>query len=97
MSTLVSSLITISVLTADPQLERLQVKDAKREALVFASTKPAPQSGAPLVFVFHGHGGDMKRAARKFPVHELWPEAVVIYMQGLRGTAGKTCGEYSDQ
>lgn len=38
---------------------------------------------APLVFVFHGHGGSMRNAARSMPLHEVWPEAVVVYPQGL--------------
>ena len=37
----------------------------------------------PLVFSFHGHGGSMANAARSFSFHTAWPEAIVIYMQGL--------------
>lgn len=40
-------------------------------------------SGAPLVLVFHGHGGTSQQAARTFGIHSHWPEAVVIYPQGL--------------
>lgn len=43
-----------------------------------AITKPSP-----VVFGFHGHGGSMKNAARSFRIHEHWPEAIVVYMQGL--------------
>ncbi|MBI3857308.1 MAG: prolyl oligopeptidase family serine peptidase [Planctomycetes bacterium] len=35
------------------------------------------------MFGFHGHGGSMQNAARSFKIHELWPEAVVVYLQGL--------------
>ena len=52
-----------------------------REALVWVPEKTAALP--PLVFVFHGHGGDVRRAARNFRLHEVWPEAVVVYMQGL--------------
>lgn len=53
-----------------------------RTALVH---RPAglPQDGAPIVFAFHGHGGTARQAARSFPLHEHWPEAIVIYPQGL--------------
>ena len=53
-----------------------------REALVAApaSAKSAP---APLVFAFHGHGGNMNNAARMYHIHTLWPEAIVLYPQGL--------------
>ncbi len=37
----------------------------------------------PIVFAFHGHGGSMKNAARTFEYHTLWPEAIVIYPQGI--------------
>jgi polyhydroxybutyrate depolymerase len=37
----------------------------------------------PVVFVFHGHGGSMRGAARSFGLHALWPEAIVVYLQGL--------------
>src|SRR6478672_3764464 len=42
----------------------------------------------PLVFDFHGHGGKDRHAARSHRLHEAWPEAVVVYMQGLN-TPGK--------
>ncbi len=53
-----------------------------REALVYAP----PQAGtnaAPVVFAFHGHGGSMQNAARTFSYHTRWPQAIVVYMQGL--------------
>ena len=43
-----------------------------------ALTKPAP-----VVFVWHGHGGSMRNAVNMFGFHKLWPEAVSVYMQGL--------------
>ncbi len=53
-----------------------------REGLVHvpATAKSQP---APLVFVFHGHGGNMRNVARTFALHTLWPEAIVVYLQGL--------------
>lgn len=45
-------------------------------------------SPAALVLVFHGHGGSAEQAARSFRIHELWPEALVVYPQGLP-TPGK--------
>jgi polyhydroxybutyrate depolymerase len=37
----------------------------------------------PLVFAFHGHGGTAENAARRMAFHELWPDAVSVYAQGL--------------
>ena len=58
-----------------------------REALVYVppTAKSAP---VPVIFAFHGHGGTMAFAERKFSFHTLWPEAMVVYPQGLP-TAGK--------
>ena len=59
----------------------------KREALVYAPSKKT-EGKVPLVFDFHGHGGTARHAARTHHLHETWPEAVVVYMQGLN-TPGK--------
>lgn len=67
---------------ADLQLIQLEVAGAKRQALVAVPESVGPD-GAPLVFVFHGHGGTMRHAARSMPIHEHWPEATVVFPQGL--------------
>lgn len=80
-------LFVLLLAALDPQRMEWKVDDVVREALVCAPTKEG--AGAPpLVFGFHGHGGSMQNAARSFSFHELWPEAVVVYMQGLP-TPGK--------
>ncbi|HWA97701.1 MAG TPA: hypothetical protein VG713_04390 [Pirellulales bacterium] len=43
-----------------------------------AKTQPTP-----VVFAFHGHGGSAQGAARMFRFHESWPEAMVVYLQGV--------------
>ncbi len=53
-----------------------------RQALVWIP-ESAATNAAPLVFAFHGHGGAAAQASRSFRMHEFWPEAVVVYMQGL--------------
>jgi polyhydroxybutyrate depolymerase len=55
----------------------------QRKALVFAPP-PSTQGGPhPLVFVFHGHGGTMQSAAQGAHIQTLWPDAIVVYPQGL--------------
>jgi polyhydroxybutyrate depolymerase len=67
---------------AEPLAEKeWQIDGVARKALVYAP--PAATAPAPLVFAFHGHGGSMANAAKSFRVHALWPEAVVVYPQGL--------------
>lgn len=65
-----------------PALKKItwKVGDDAREALVYA---PTGSGKKPLVFAWHGHGGTADFAARKFAFHKLWPEAVVVYPQGL--------------
>jgi polyhydroxybutyrate depolymerase len=53
-----------------------------REALV-AVPSSATTNESPVVFAFHGHGGTMRSAARSFGYHQIWPEAIVVYPQGL--------------
>lgn len=69
---------------ADDLLVRREwkVDGITREALVHVP--PAAKTTiAPVVFAFHGHGGSMQNAARMFGYHTLWPEAIIVYMQGL--------------
>lgn len=49
----------------------------------FLHLPSSSQQPAPVIFVFHGHGGSASAVASSFGLHTLWPEAVVIYLQGL--------------
>ncbi|MES2459755.1 MAG: dienelactone hydrolase family protein [Armatimonadota bacterium] len=57
-----------------------QIDGVLREALVALPPKTA---GAPLIFAFHGHGGTAGFAARRWRLHTLWPEAIVVCPQGM--------------
>lgn len=86
------SLITVSLLaclpfaiaTAQPPDSSVMdwtIDGVKRQAVVIP---PAQRSdgGAPVMLVFHGHGGTMRLMQRKgFQKH--WPEAIVVCPQGL--------------
>lgn len=74
-------LLTYS-LAAEPAHREWVIEGLKREGLVHvpAAAKTQP---SPVVFAFHGHGGNMHNATRMFPIHELWPEAIVVFLQGL--------------
>jgi polyhydroxybutyrate depolymerase len=71
-----------------PLAESLTIDGVERQAIVYTNAKPAPGAGAPVVFVFHGHGGTAQNVARRLRIHEMWPEAVVVYMQGIPGVVG---------
>jgi polyhydroxybutyrate depolymerase len=66
------------------------VDGAERQALVFSPTTSVPATGSPLIVVFHGHGGNIRHTAANFRLQELWPEAMVVYLQGLTGVPGRT-------
>lgn len=90
----VSAIFTLCVATciqlgaADPQPRReWSVEGATREGLVFVPPT-AKTTATPVVFAFHGHGGTMQNAARSFAYQKVWPEALVVYLQGLN-TPGK--------
>ncbi|MEP6747846.1 MAG: esterase [Bacteroidota bacterium] len=58
------------------------VDGTDREAMVYlpvsATLKPAP-----IVFIFHGHGGSMENMFRSRGFEKLWPEAIIVCPQGL--------------
>ncbi len=69
---------------ADSKLERKSwtVEDVERTALIYVP-EDADKKDSPVVFAFHGHGGSARQAARSFHMHKEWPEAIVVYMDGL--------------
>jgi polyhydroxybutyrate depolymerase len=85
-ATLLCTLLALSSdFAADPPqpVEReWKVGSDARKAIVYAPAT-ATKEPTPLVFAFHGHGGTMGHAARTMAYHQQWPEAVVVYMQGL--------------
>lgn len=59
------------------------IEGVTRQALVFTPTASA-STKAPVVFFFHGHGGNMNQGGKSpNAIQNLWPEAIVVYPQGL--------------
>lgn len=61
------------------------VDGAEREAILYLP-KPGPEGkpvASPVVLAFHGHGGKATFVQRSMAFQEAWPEAVVVYPQGL--------------
>jgi len=76
---------------AEPLREwQISVNGVARSALIYAPPS-AKSSPAPVVFVFHGHGGSSRNAERSFHMEQEWPAAIVVYMQGL-----PTVGQLTD-
>ena len=55
----------------------------QREAIVFAPAHAFLPIRHPLIVAFHGHGGNMQGTALQMHLETLWPEAIVVYPQGL--------------
>ncbi|MBV8882195.1 MAG: prolyl oligopeptidase family serine peptidase [Planctomycetaceae bacterium] len=78
---MVPLLLAVLLQAAAPQKVEWTVDGTPRDGLVFVPRQAA--EAPPLVFGFHGHGGSALQASRSFRIHEEWPEAVVVYLQGL--------------
>jgi polyhydroxybutyrate depolymerase len=63
------------------EIVEVKVNGATRRALVITQEKRSEKS--PLVFVFHGRTGTMFGAAERMAIHKYWPEATVVYPQGM--------------
>ncbi len=71
---------------AEPVPTKWTVDGIEREALIYLPVSSA-KSKPPVIFGFHGHGGNMHFAARGMAFQDHWPQAIVVYPQGLP-TAG---------
>jgi polyhydroxybutyrate depolymerase len=70
------------------QTERtFDVDGVKRTAVIYEGSL---KDKKPVVFVFHGHGGNTRNAQRKLNFHDAWKDALVVYMQGIPGVVGIT-------
>lgn len=64
------------------------VDGRKRTAIVVVPRRTAKP--APLVLAFHGHGGTGAGLERQLDIAARWPEAIVVYPDGLVGHRGIT-------
>ena len=71
---------------AAAQVMRWQVDGETREAIVHAPASPGGER-APLVLSFHGFGDNMQNF-QYTNVHVAWPDAIVVYFQGLERRGG---------
>lgn len=70
-----------SVSAAEPAPTKWIVDGVEREAVVYLPA--VSDSKTPAIFAFHGHGGNMHFAAGGMAFQNSWPEAIVVYPQGL--------------
>jgi len=64
-----------------------RVAGEARQAIVYEPSASSPTGSSPLVLSFHGRGDDMENF-QYTRMHEAWPQAIVVYFQGLPNGEG---------
>jgi len=68
----------------EPQVMKWTIDGTARLAIVYPPAVQVGRNKAPLIFAFHGHGDNAWFVAtEQFAFQNLWPEAVIVYPQGL--------------
>jgi len=81
-ATLIVLLSTAAAYGETPVRREWTIDGVTREALI-AVPATAHTTACPVVFAFHGHGGNMRNVAQRFAYQTHWPQAIAVYMQGL--------------
>jgi polyhydroxybutyrate depolymerase len=78
-------LAACSVRAAAPSGSQMNwtVDGVQRVALVYPPSQKDASGKVPVILAFHGHGGDMNDAHAGMHFETYWPEAVIVYLQGL--------------
>jgi polyhydroxybutyrate depolymerase len=88
---LLAAVMTLAVHPAvaqDAKTMTWTVGSDTRQAIVYAPSVPAGGGRAPLVLSFHGHGDNMQNF-QQTGLHRAWPQALVVYFQGLPSRDGQ--------
>jgi polyhydroxybutyrate depolymerase len=72
---------------AQAQTITLTVDGVRREAILVLPSRQAP-GRTPVLFAFHG-AGDTAENFSGVGFHQAWPEAAVVYVQGVSRTPGR--------
>ena len=71
------------------QAMNFTIDGVQRQAFILAPANASRSAERlPLIFAFHGHGGNMVQTAAQMRFDKVWPEAIVVYMQGLPTKTG---------
>src|SRR5438094_10481411 len=73
--------------TASAETITWKVDGETRLAILYAPSTKSAGEKAPLVFSFHGHGADIQNF-QYTGIHRMWPQAIVVYFQGLPSRDG---------
>jgi polyhydroxybutyrate depolymerase len=70
-----------------PKAMTWMVGGVARQGIVYAPSVSAAVGNVPLVLSFHGRGDNMQNF-QHVDLHRAWPEALVVYFQGLPSRDG---------
>jgi polyhydroxybutyrate depolymerase len=83
--TLVAATWLSAAVSVQAQAMHFTIDGVERQAFVLAPANASRSTQKlPLLFAFHGHGGNMVQTAAQMRFDKVWPTAIVVYMQGLR-------------
>ncbi len=80
--TLIAVATTLWARTASAEVITWKIDGDTRRAIVYAPSADSPANKAPLILSFHGHGDNVQNF-QFTNMHRAWPEAIVVYFQGL--------------
>jgi polyhydroxybutyrate depolymerase len=72
-----------------PQIIEWTIGGKLRKALVYIPASAKTQA-TPVIFLYHGHGGNMQNIYNTRGFDKLWPEAITICPQGLNTVGALT-------
>ena len=84
---LVGLLLILSARGASAEVVSWQVDGETREAIVYAPAASGGAAEVQLVLSFHGYGDNMQNFQHT-NMHVAWPDAIVVYFQGLDTRGG---------
>ena len=90
IATMIGAALTLRAQTAVAQraeVKAWRLNGETRRAIVYPPSAKSANGRAPLVFSFHGHGDNMQNFQHT-DLHRAWPEAIVVYLQGLPSRDG---------
>ena len=76
-------LLFFSLKTFSQTEKTFTIEGIERKAIFYEPKIKSEKT--PVVFIFHGHGGTAKWASNKLNFYDEFPEALIIYMQGIPG------------
>jgi polyhydroxybutyrate depolymerase len=88
---LVATICILMIGKLHGQAMNFTIEGVERQAFVLAPANASTSTSTerlPLLFAFHGHGGTMIQTAAQMRFEKFWPEAIVVYMQGLSTKTG---------